>query len=87
MVMVQIGVLQQRELFSELVDRSAAARLLGVSARTLDRWHLLRVGPPRILIGRQVRYRVSAIETWLLAQEEKHPRLQDRQRWWGNTVP
>ena len=56
-------------LIHELVDRKSAAELLGVSPRTLDRWHLLREGPPRIAVGRQVRYRVSAIEAWLLAQE------------------
>ncbi|TXN72856.1 helix-turn-helix domain-containing protein [Methylobacterium sp. WL6] len=60
---------QRRDLFAELVDRTAAAELLGVSPRTLDRWHLLREGPPRILVGRQVRYRVSALEAWLLAHE------------------
>lgn len=31
----------------ELIDREAAARLLHVSARTLDRWHALGIGPPR----------------------------------------
>jgi hypothetical protein len=28
---------------TELVDPQQAARLLGVSPRTLDRWHLLRI--------------------------------------------
>lgn len=56
-------------LIDELVDRITAAQMLGVSPRTLDRWHLLRIGPPRITLGRQVRYRVSALEAWILKQE------------------
>jgi len=38
--------LQGKRTFDELVDRDAAARFLEVSPRTLDRWHLLREGPP-----------------------------------------
>ena len=53
----------------ELVDRDAAAQLLGVSPRTLDRWHLLDEGPPRIRYGAQVRYRMASLEQWLLAKE------------------
>lgn len=53
----------------DLLDRHEAARLLGISPRTLDRWHLLRVGPPRIRYGRTVRYRGSAIEQWLQDHE------------------
>lgn len=56
-------------LQGDLVDREQAARLLGVSARTLDRWHLLREGPPRVRIGRLVRYRISSIQTWIIKNE------------------
>lgn len=67
--MAQSGGTLEREFFANLVDRAVAADLIGVSPRTLDRWHLLREGPPRILVGRQVRYRMSAIEEWLLEHE------------------
>lgn len=53
----------------DLLDRHEAARLLGISPRTLDRWHVLREGPPRIRYGRNVRYRGSAIEQWLQGRE------------------
>lgn len=54
-----------------LLDREEVARLLGISPRTLDRWHLLRKGPPRIRYGGSghVRYRRSAVEKWVLSQE------------------
>jgi hypothetical protein len=61
--------LKGKHTFDELVDRDAAARFLEVSPRTLDRWHLLREGPPRIRYGRIVRYRLSAIMDWLNAHE------------------
>ena len=60
---------------SELVDRPHAARLLGVSSRTLDRWHLLRIGPPRVALGHhKVRYRLSSIEAWVRSRESIGPR-------------
>jgi predicted DNA-binding transcriptional regulator AlpA len=45
------------------------AEMLGISPRTLSRWHALRVGPPRCKLGRRVLYRKSAIDDWLLANE------------------
>lgn len=49
-----------------------AAELLGVSTRTLSRWHALRVGPARCKIGRKVLYRREAVNVWL-AQNETQP--------------
>jgi len=48
------------------------ARLLGVSLRTLSRWHAQRVGPPRCKVGRTVLYRKEAVEAWL-TKNETHP--------------
>lgn len=45
------------------------ARQLGVSRRTLDRWHSRRVGPARCKVGRTVLYRQAAIEAWLERNE------------------
>lgn len=55
----------------ELLDRKAVARLLGISTRTLDRYHRAGSGPPRILIGRTARYRANTIVDWLRTQEGK----------------
>ena len=49
------------------------AEMLGVSPRTLARWHLRRLGPPRCKIGRRVFYRLEAIEAWLAANETSAP--------------
>ena len=56
-------------LSGNLVSRSDAAKLLGVSVRTLDRWHALREGPPRISHGKTIRYRRTAIHQWLIEHE------------------
>ncbi len=53
----------------DLLDRGGAAEVLDVSPRTLDRWHVLRIGPPRIKIGGRVRYRLTAIQEWLRSCE------------------
>ena len=38
---------------------------LGVSLRTLQRWHGLRCGPPRVTVGRTILYNVAAVRRWL----------------------
>lgn len=43
--------------------------LLGVSLRTLSRWHAQRLGPPRCKVGRTVLYRREAVEHWLRENE------------------
>ncbi|MBB1492004.1 helix-turn-helix domain-containing protein [Paracoccus sp. MC1854] len=48
------------------------AALLGVSPRTLSRWHAQRVGPARCKLGRTVLYRRTAVEAWL-ESNETHP--------------
>jgi predicted DNA-binding transcriptional regulator AlpA len=75
--MSRTGVSRQStgaDFFDELVDRPTAAHLLSVSPRTLDRWHLLREGPPRCLLGGKVRYRLAAIEEWVRQCEVTEPR-------------
>ena len=60
---------------NELVDRTQAARLLGISPRTLDRWHRLRIGPPRVALGgHKVRYRLSSLDAWVRSRESIGPR-------------
>jgi len=56
-------------VLDELVDRVTAAKLLGVSPRTLDRWKSNGDGPSRISIGRKVRYRRSSLEAWVASLE------------------
>lgn len=64
-----------------LLDKRAAAELIGVSVKTLNRWQAERVGPPRIVLAgkRSVRYRLAALEDWL-ARQETQPVALDRGR-------
>jgi hypothetical protein len=50
------------------------AQELGVSKRTLSRWHFRRLGPPRVAIGRKRYYRVHSVSTWLATHERFEPR-------------
>ncbi|WP_299791691.1 helix-turn-helix domain-containing protein [uncultured Marivita sp.] len=57
-----------KEDYLSLTD---TAYLLGVSKRTLARWHTIRKGPARIAVGRKVIYRIDAILDWLKANETR----------------
>ena len=54
---------------TDLLTRAQVSATLGVSPRTLDRWHALRVGPPRIKLGRRILYRRRALDAWILRHE------------------
>ena len=54
---------------SHYLTPAEVADILGVSERTLNRWHSLRQGPPRCKIGRAVRYVASSVAAWMAAQE------------------
>jgi len=56
---------------NENLTPAEVADMLGISRRTLDRWHALRVGPARCKIGRTVLFRSDAVETWLKANETR----------------
>ncbi len=47
------------------VDRRDAAKMMGVTDRTLLRWHREDKGPPRKYASRSVYYRIADIEAWL----------------------
>jgi hypothetical protein len=50
------------------------AQELGVSLRSLARWHAERTGPPRTVIGRVILFRREAVAAWLLTRERSEPR-------------
>ena len=54
---------------SQLLNQKAAADLLNVSERTLERWRVEGSGPPFMKAGRRVLYRESDIEAWLNASK------------------
>jgi len=51
------------------LNPAQVAEMLGISPRTLSRWHAQRVGPPRCKLGRKVLYRKAAIDAWLVSHE------------------
>ena len=53
----------------ELLTNRETAALLGISERTLARWHAQRMGPPRINAGRRPKYRLSSVMKCLEANE------------------
>ena len=50
---------------SMIYSIDGAAGVLGISVRTLDRWHRLGFGPPRIRYAGQIRYRLSSLARWV----------------------
>ena len=54
---------------SPLISREQLAAELKVSVRTLDRYHSLRTGPPRISFGKKRFYRRDAVLKWLEQNE------------------
>ena len=58
-------------ILSEFLTKEELAAELRRNPRTLDRWDVLGVGPPRTHVGRQVLYRRASVERWLAAQEQR----------------
>ena len=56
-----------------LLDTPAAARLLGLSPSTLEKWRFFctPTAPPVVRIGRTVRYDRRALEAWIAAKAEE----------------
>ena len=52
------------------LSKEATAAYLAKSEATLDRWHRLRVGPPRTKLGNSTYYREAALKAWIVAQEQ-----------------
>jgi hypothetical protein len=58
-------------ILSEFLTKEELAVELRRNKRTLDRWEVLGMGPPRTLVGRQILYRRSSLLKWLAAQERR----------------
>ena len=54
------------------------AQALGVSERTVARWHRFREGPPRVEFGRKVFYRLESVNAWIASCERPEPRADRR---------
>ena len=60
-------------LLSEFFEKEELAQELNKTPRTLDRWDVLGIGPPRTRVGRKVLYRRTSVQKWLAAQEQSPP--------------
>jgi hypothetical protein len=69
----EITMSDPEPLLSEFLTTVELAAELGRNKRTLDRWEVLGIGPPRTHIGRKILYRRASVQKWLEAQE-KHGR-------------
>jgi hypothetical protein len=58
-------------ILSEFLTKEELAAELRRNPRTLDRWNVLGMGPPRTHVGRKVLYRRASVEKWLVAQEQR----------------
>jgi hypothetical protein len=58
-------------ILAEYLTREELASELRRNPRTLDRWEVLGMGPPRTHIGRKVLYRRASLLKWLAAQEQR----------------
>jgi hypothetical protein len=62
------------DLLADYIREHDAAKQIGKSARTLQRWERGQTGPPLTRIGRERFYRINSFKAWLAAQERKAPR-------------
>jgi len=58
-------------ILEEFLTREELAAELRRSPRTLDRWDVLGIGPPRTPVGREIFYRRASVQKWLAAQERR----------------
>lgn len=60
--------------FDEYMTPCELAKSLKRSTRTLDRWHVMGIGPARTVVGRLILYRRSSVAQWLLQRETRRGR-------------
>lgn len=58
-------------ILEEFLTREELATELRRSPRTLDRWDVLGIGPPRTPVGREIFYRRASVQAWLRAREHR----------------
>jgi len=66
------------QLLDGYVSRTQLAKELGKTLRTIDRWEMRRIGPPRVVVGRMILYRRESVREWLLSRELQQREGKDR---------
>jgi predicted DNA-binding transcriptional regulator AlpA len=70
--------LEHEPILHGYLRREDLAKQLGVSPRTIDRWQMMRMGPPRVHIGRTILYSAESVREWLRSKEQTSPRATRR---------
>jgi predicted DNA-binding transcriptional regulator AlpA len=60
--------------------REELAQQLRISPRTIDRWEALRIGPPRVCVGRTILYQTQSVREWLNSREQQAVLVKGRRR-------
>jgi DNA-binding transcriptional MerR regulator len=63
--------MSQTSILDGLLTPQELADDLDCTRRTIDRWHRLGIGPPRITIGRTPYYARDSVIAWLQSREQK----------------
>src|SRR4051812_32424743 len=61
--------LDEGRALGDYVTPEQLSKHLGISVRTLSRWHARRIGPPRCSVGKLILYRVTAVRIWMAERE------------------
>ena len=74
---VDLTTTSQTHILDGFITREQLAVELGKSTRTIDRWEVRRIGPPRVIVGRTILYRVESVRSWLQSCERHKGRRRD----------
>jgi hypothetical protein len=64
--------LNTKKPLSDYFTCEELAEALGRTTKTLDRWDLNGLGPPRVQVGKLILYNKKTVEDWLRQREGKH---------------
>jgi hypothetical protein len=68
---MELAMSNSESILSQFLTKEELAAELRRNPRTLDRWSVLGMGPPRTQVGRRVLYKRASVEKWLAAQEHQ----------------
>ena|ERR1035437_11167923 len=60
-----------RLVLEGFLRREELAKQFSLNVRTLDRWEALRIGPPRVCVGRTILYNIQSVREWLDSLEHQ----------------
>src|SRR5580658_8558223 len=69
-----------RLVLAGYLRREELAEQFGLSPRTIDRWEALRIGPPRVCVGRTILFNLESVRQWLLSREQQATTVKRRAR-------